>query len=104
MACETSLEDIQGNEWVCGLQRAFKIAGAKYLIMYIWQVPDRKTMEFMTAFYKYRLEGNMSIPDAFRTTQRAMRDRFFNPYSGLDLCWSNSFLKGWHLRKASLDH
>ena len=80
-ACETGLGDIQGNEGVYGLQRAFKIAGAKYLIMSLWQVPDKETMEFMTAFYKNWLESNMTIPDAFRKTQREMRDRFFNPYS-----------------------
>jgi len=66
---------------VYGLQRAFKIAGAKYLIMSLWQVPDRETMEFMTVLYKNWLEENRSIPDAFRKTQREMRDRFFNPYS-----------------------
>ncbi len=80
-ACETGLGDIQGNEGVYGLQRAFKIAGAKYLIMSLWQVPDRETMEFMTAFYKNWLEGKLTIPDAFRKTQREMRDRFINPYS-----------------------
>ncbi|MBP6185625.1 MAG: CHAT domain-containing protein, partial [Saprospiraceae bacterium] len=80
-ACETGLGDIQGNEGVYGLQRAFKIAGAKYLIMSLWQVPDRETMEFMTTFYKNWLEQKLSIPDAFRKTQREMRDRFFNPYS-----------------------
>jgi CHAT domain-containing protein len=80
-ACETGLGDIQGNEGVYGLQRAFKIAGAKYLIMSLWQVPDRETMEFMTTFYKHWLEQNMNIPEAFRTTQRAMKDRFINPYA-----------------------
>jgi CHAT domain-containing protein len=80
-ACETGLGDIQGNEGVYGLQRAFKIAGAKYLIMSLWQVPDRETMEFMTAFYRNWLEEELPIPDAFRKTQREMRDRFFNPYS-----------------------
>ena len=79
-ACETGLGDIQGNEGVYGLQRAFKIAGAKYLVMSLWQVPDQETSVFMTAFYKHWLEGKMSIPDAFRTTQKEMRERFINPY------------------------
>jgi CHAT domain-containing protein len=72
--------DIQGNEGVYGLQRAFKIAGAKYLVMSLWQVPDQETSVFMTTFYKHWLEGKMSIPDAFRNTQQEMRERFINPY------------------------
>lgn len=84
-ACETGLGDIEGNEGVYGLQRAFKIAGAKYLIMSLWQVPDRETMQFMTTFYRNWLEpedGNqVTIPEAFRKTQLEMRDRFFNPFS-----------------------
>jgi CHAT domain-containing protein/Flp pilus assembly protein TadD len=90
-ACETGLGDIEGNEGVYGLQRAFKIAGAKYLIMSLWQVPDRETMEFMTTFYKNWLpsdaealagkEGKMSIPDAFRKTQKEMREKYDDVYS-----------------------
>jgi len=87
-ACETGLGDIQGNEGVYGLQRAFKIAGAKYLIMSLWQVPDRQTSMLMTTFYKKWLEtegpakgGNkMSIPDAFHAAQKELREMGFDPY------------------------
>ena len=79
-ACETGLGDIQGNEGVYGLQRAFKIAVAKCLVMSLWQVDDQATMKFMEVFYRKWLEGKMPIPEAFRATQAEMRERFLNPY------------------------
>ena len=68
-ACETNLGDIEGNEGVYGLQRAFRIAGAQYLIMSLWKVDDKKTKVFMTNFYRHWLEEGMSVPEAFRKTQ-----------------------------------
>lgn len=79
-ACETGLGDIHGNEGVYGLQRAFKIAGAKYLIMSLWQVPDKQTSLLMTTFYKKWLEEKLSIPEAFRASQRQMREMGLDPY------------------------
>ena len=79
-ACETGLGDIQGSEGVYGLQRAFKIAGAKYLIMSLWQVPDKQTSLLMTTFYKKWLEDKMSIPDAFYAAQKELRDIGLDPY------------------------
>jgi len=79
-ACETGLGDIQGNEGVYGLQRAFKIAGAKYLIMSLWQVPDFQTQELMTIFYQKWLGGKMPLPEAFRAAQQAMREKYEHPY------------------------
>lgn len=79
-ACETGLGDIVGNEGVYGLQRAFKIAGAKYLIMSLWQVPDFQTQELMTTFYGKWLQDKMSIPDAFRATQHEMREKYQSPW------------------------
>ncbi len=79
-ACETGLGDIQGNEGVYGLQRAFKIAGAKYLIMSLWQVPDFQTQQLMSAFYRHWLQDKMSIPDAFRAAQQAMQEKFKDPF------------------------
>ncbi|MEP7196059.1 MAG: CHAT domain-containing tetratricopeptide repeat protein [Saprospiraceae bacterium] len=79
-ACETGLGDIQGNEGVYGLQRAFKIAGVKYLIMSLWQVPDKQTSLLMISFYKKWLENKMSIPDAFHAAQKELRDIGLDPY------------------------
>jgi len=79
-ACETGLGDIQGNEGVYGLQRAFKIAGAKYLIMSLWQVPDKQTSLLMTTFYKKWLEEKMAIPEAFREAQKELREAGLDPY------------------------
>jgi CHAT domain-containing protein/Tfp pilus assembly protein PilF len=77
-ACETGLGDIKGSEGVYGLQRSFKMAGAKYLIMSLWQVPDKETSEFMTTFYKY-LTKTKDIKASFNQTQKVMRKKY-DPY------------------------
>lgn len=79
-ACETGLGDIQANEGVYGLQRAFKIAGAKYLIMSLWQVADYQTQQLMSTFYRKWLNDKMTIPDAFRSAQQAMREKYKDPF------------------------
>lgn len=79
-ACETGLGDITGNEGVYGLQRAFKIAGAKFLLMSLWQVPDFHTQILMKNFYKNWLERGMEIPQAFQNAQNDLRKRYQNPF------------------------
>ena len=51
-ACNTALGDLKGNEGVIGLQRAFKMAGVKQMILSLWNVPDQQTVELMTMFYR----------------------------------------------------
>ncbi len=80
-ACESGLGDISNLEGVFGLQRAFKIAGARYIIMSLWKVPDRQTREFMKTLYKNILGEKLAIKDAFIKTQREMKERFIDPYS-----------------------
>ncbi len=77
-ACETGLGDIKGSEGVYGLQRAFKMAGVKYIIMSLWQVPDKETVEFMELFYK-KLLKEKDVRQAFNETQKEMRKKY-DPY------------------------
>jgi tetratricopeptide (TPR) repeat protein len=80
-ACETGLGDIKGTEGVFGLQRAFKIAGAKYLLMSLWQVKDDVTSLFMSDFYKRWLQDKMSIRAAYDAAIANLRGTHRDPYS-----------------------
>ena len=77
-ACETGLGDIKGSEGVYGLQRAFKMAGVHYMIMSLWQVPDKETAEFMTLFYSQLFELK-DFRAAFKEAQAVMRSKY-DPY------------------------
>lgn len=71
-ACQTGLGDIVSGEGVFGLQRGFKMAGAKTIIMSLWNVNDESTMKMMTSFYHHYLEG-MSKEKAFHVAQDELR-------------------------------
>jgi hypothetical protein len=81
-ACETGLGFIENNEGVFGLQRAFKQAGVKNLIVSLWSVPDNATQMLMTRFYQNCLEKDMPIREALFAAQRWMREQknYQNPY------------------------
>lgn len=78
-ACDTGLGEISNLEGVNGLQRAFKLAGANKLIMSLWKVSDKETVEFFGYFYKFLLDEKLSVNDSFRETQRTMKTKY-SPY------------------------
>ncbi|HRH59543.1 MAG TPA: CHAT domain-containing protein [Chitinophagaceae bacterium] len=74
-ACETALGDINANEGVIGLQRAFKMAGVQQMILSLWKVPDAATKELMTLFYSNWLNGE-NAGDALRNAQLSMQQKY----------------------------
>jgi CHAT domain-containing protein/tetratricopeptide (TPR) repeat protein len=77
-ACETGLGEVKGSEGVFGLQRAFKMAGVKNIIMSLWKVPDTQTAELFDIFYSECFAGK-TIHEAFQSAQSKMKAKY-SPY------------------------
>jgi CHAT domain-containing protein/Tfp pilus assembly protein PilF len=77
-ACETGLGEVKGSEGVFGLQRAFKMAGVKNIIMSLWKVPDAQTAELFDVFYSECFAGK-TIHEAFQSAQSQMKAKY-SPY------------------------
>lgn len=78
-ACQTALGEITG-EGVFGLQRGFKKAGVRTIIMSLWPVDDNATLLMMTEFYANLTKG-MTKREAFLAAQNKVKTTagFENP-------------------------
>lgn len=81
-ACETGLgKEIKG-EGLVGLTRGFMYAGARRVVVSLWNVNDKATAELMTRFYRGMLRENKTPAAALRTAQLEMsrQRRWQSPY------------------------
>lgn len=77
-ACETGLGYSNSSEGVYGLQRAFKLAGAKQILMSLWAVDDRATDMLMTGFYQGLLRGE-DADEALQKSKAHLRKMYPSP-------------------------
>lgn len=81
-ACETAKGKVDDVDGVLGLQRGFKKAGVKTIVMSLWKVPDQATSILMTSFYEHLLQGKDARTALKEARKHLMNqnDAYKNPY------------------------
>lgn len=81
-ACETGLgKEIKG-EGLVGLTRGFMYAGARRVVVSLWNVNDKATAELMQRFYRRMLKGGQTPAASLRAAQIEMwqQKQWQSPY------------------------
>ena len=71
-ACNTGNGELHDGEGVLGLERAFREAGARSVLMSLWPVDDDLTRQFMHELYAQRLGLHASTADAVWNAERKL--------------------------------
>lgn len=77
--CGTGLSAVVGGDELVGMMRGLLFAGARSVLLTMWQVDDLSTAEFMSSFYALLVKGS-SKTEAVSAAMREVRQRFPHPY------------------------
>jgi CHAT domain-containing protein len=75
-ACNTGNGELRDGEGVLGLERAFRVAGARSVVMTLWPVDDAVTREFMRKLYAERFgRGASTANAAWNAARKLLQER-----------------------------
>ena len=77
--CATGLNVVAAGDELLGLVRGLLYAGAKSLLLTLWDVHDQSTTDFMICLYKH-FQGGIPLSDAIRKSMQDLRERHPHPY------------------------
>ncbi len=77
--CVTGLNSVAEGDEILGLTRGLLYAGARSLLLSLWEVDDRSTSEFMKVFYE-SLNQRVRKGDAVRSAMIEIRKKYGHPY------------------------
>ncbi len=87
-ACMTGVGQVMQGEGVLNFARAFQQAGARSVMVALWNIPVDESMKFYATFYKSLKEGKSKI-QALQAARQAVRAKEPHPYF-----WSGLILHG----------
>lgn len=90
-ACETGLGEQIKGEGMVGITRGFFYAGARRVLVSLWQVNDEATAVLMTSFYNALIQQKLPASLALQAAQQQVRQKpqWSHPYY-----WSAFVLQG----------
>jgi CHAT domain-containing protein/tetratricopeptide (TPR) repeat protein len=71
-ACDSGIGSSTSTEGVLGLRRAFRLAGARTVVMSLWPVDDSASADWMVALYRARLQEHATTMDSARSADLAL--------------------------------
>jgi CHAT domain-containing protein len=87
-ACMTGVGQVMQGEGVLNFARAFQQAGARSVMVALWNIPVEESLKFYSTFYKALKEGKTKL-QALQTARQAIRAKEPHPYF-----WSGLILHG----------
>jgi CHAT domain-containing protein len=78
--CKSGMSQVTGSDDLVGLMRGFLYAGARSLLVSLWNVDDRTTSQLMTRFYESWQNGctrSAALAQAMRSIRKDRPNPFY---------------------------